>query len=313
MKYPALHAQFYNTPHAITSEKLGEIEAFLTTKFRPITVSYEQIADMPPALMHQQRQDAANIAAREFYTAGPRDAVQMVGRVAVVPVMGVLAQRMGMMQAMSGGTSTESLGATIDNLTADRGVKAILLNIDSPGGSVFGIQELADKILQARSEKRIVAVANSTAASAAYWLASCCSEIVCTLGGQVGSVGVIAAHTDESKAEEAAGVKTTYISRGAYKAEGYSPLTDAAQAAIQSQVDAIYGTFIKTIAKGRGVTENKVEKDFGQGRVVLAKPALEAGMIDRVATLEATLRRLGGDESARAARERTAQLAEMGI
>jgi signal peptide peptidase SppA len=296
MKYPAIHAAFFNTPHLITAEKLAEIELFLRSKFHP--GAWDDEGDRRPA-------------------AGPRDNVQMVGRVAVVPVMGVLAQRMNLMSAMSGGTSTESLGATIDNLVADRGVRSILLNIDSPGGSVFGIPELADKMLRAREDKKIVAVANATAASAAYWLASQASELVVTPSGRVGSIGVIAAHTDESKAEEMAGVKTTYITAGEFKGEGYKPLTDESQAALQREVNAYYGMFTAAVAKGRGVTAHRVEQDYGKGRTVLARDALAAGMVDRVATLEATLRRMAGDEaaasSARAARERTAQMAGMGI
>jgi signal peptide peptidase SppA len=289
MKYPALAASFYNTPHAISAEKFAEIEAFLKTRF-------------------------TNAAAETAeYKAGPRDSVQMVGRVAVVPVYGVLAQRMNLMTEMSGGTSTQMLGAAIDNLVSDRTVKAIVLDVDSPGGSVFGIQELADKIHAATKEKRIVAVANSTAASAAYWLASQASELVVTTGGQVGSIGVIAAHTDESKAEEMAGVKTTLITAGEFKGEGYRPLTDSAMGAMQQQVDAIYSTFVRTVARGRVVSDTRVEKDFGQGRMKLAKEALSAGMVDRIATLEQTVRRLAGDDAARGARDRAAQMAANGL
>lgn len=295
MKYRSIFAAFFNTPHAIMPEKLAEIEAFLTPKF------------LAKAKASKEESEPK---------AGPRDGVQMVGRVAVVPVMGVLAQRMGMMGQMSGGTSTEQLGATIDNLVADRGVKAILLNIDSPGGSVFGIPELGAKILVGRDEKKIVAFANSTAASAAYWLASQCSEIVVTTGGRVGSIGVIAAHTDESKAEEMQGIKTTYITAGKFKGEGMKPLTDDSQAAMQAEVNTLYDSFVAAVAKGRGVTANRVESDFGQGRMKFAKDAVESGMADRVATLEQTLRRMGGDDAARgaaAARERTAQMAAMGL
>lgn len=300
MKYPAIAAAFFNTPHAIAAEKLAEIELFLRSKIHGEPLAWDDEGDR-----------------RHSPNAGPRDGVQMVGRIALVPVFGVLAQRMNLMSSMSGGTSTEALGATIDNLVADRGVKSIVLNIDSPGGSIFGIPELADKMLRAREEKRIVAVANSTAASAAYWLASQASEIAVTPSGRVGSIGVIAAHTDESKAEEMAGVKTTYITAGEYKGEGYKPLTDESQAALQKEVDAYYGMFTAAVAKGRGVTAHRVEQDYGKGRTVLAKDAFAAGMVDRVATLEQTIRRLGGEEaasaSARAARERTAQMAEMGI
>lgn len=316
MKYPAIAASFYNTPHAITAEKLAEIEGFVAGKCRGLPNGEWS----KPYIFDPDGEKEAILAGRAAYSApsaGPRDGVQMIGRIAVVPVMGVLAQRMNLMSAMSGGTSTESLGATIDNLVSDRGVKSIVLNIDSPGGSVFGIPELADKMIRAREEKRIVAVANATAASAAYWLASQASELVVTPSGRVGSIGVIAAHTDESKAEEMKGVKTTYITAGEFKGEGFRPLTDESQAALQKEVNSYYGMFTAAVAKGRGTTQHRVESDFGKGRTVLARDALAAGMVDRVATLEQTLRRLGGEEAARSAsaeaRERTARLAELGI
>ncbi len=298
MKYPAIAAAFYNTPHAITPEKLAEIGAFLTPRI------FEDVRafDTPPV------------------TAGPRDGYQLVGRVAVVPVMGVIAQRMGMLSAFSGGVSTEQLGATIDSLVADTGVKSIVLNIESPGGSVYGVPELADRMLAARDRKKIVAVANSYAASAAYWLASVSSEIVVTPSGSVGSVGVIAAHQDTSKADEAAGYKTTLVTAGKYKAETDPsvPLSAEARDNLQAAVDAYYSMFVKSIAKGRGVSASKVDADFGQGRMLLAREAVAAGMADRVATLQQTLVRLGADEqAARGAgalrREAMARAAELGV
>lgn len=319
MNYPAVASAFYNQAHAITPEKLAEVRAFLERKFEsPRTLlTLDAIREMPPALDAAYRTKIAEaVQARQPAPhAGPRDNYQMVGRIAVVPVMGIIAQRANMLTDFSGGVSTELLGATIDSLVADRSVKAIVLNVDSPGGSVYGVPELADKLLKARDEKKVVAVANATAASAAYWLASQTSEIVVTPSGSVGSIGVVAAHTDETKAEEQAGVKTTLVTAGRYKAELHpsQPLSAEARDSLQADVDKYYGMFVKAVAKGRGVTAAKVDGEFGQGRMVLAADAVAAGMADRVATLEQTLRRLGGDEAAAANRSRAAQLAEAGL
>ena len=301
MKYPAIAAAFYNTPHAITPEKLAEIGAFLTPKMMGEARAFDD----------------------DFPKAGPREGYQMVGRVAVVPVMGVISQRMNLMASFSGGVSTEQLGATIDALVADSTVKAIVLNMESPGGSVYGVPELADRMLAARDKKKVVAVANSYAASAAYWLASQATEIVVTPSGSVGSVGVLAVHQDQSKAEEQEGVKTTLVTAGRFKAEldPSFPLSAEARDNLQSSVDAYYSMFVKSIAKGRGVSASKVDADFGQGRMLLAKEAVVAGMADRVATLQQTLVRLGADESAargagasadRFKREAMARAAEIG-
>jgi ClpP class serine protease len=168
-------------------------------------------------------------------------------------------------------------------------------------------------LLKAREEKKIITVANPMVASAMYWLASQTSEIVVTPSGMAGWVGVIAAHTDETKAEEMRGEKTTLVYAGRYKAEGYQPLTEDGKAAMQDRVDKMYGMFVRAVAKGRGVSAAKVDSDFGQGRGLMAKDAVAAGMADRVATLEDTLRRLGADDAARAGRDRTAQMAALGL
>jgi ClpP class serine protease len=115
-------------------------------------------------------------------------------QIAVLPVYGVLAHRMNLITAMSGGMSTEQLGGAVRAAASDPTISAILLDIDSPGGSVFGVQELADEIYQARQSKPVYAIANATAASAAYWIGSQASEFVVTPSGQVGSIGVVAVH-----------------------------------------------------------------------------------------------------------------------
>jgi ClpP class serine protease len=132
------------------------------------------------------------------------------------------------------------------------------------------------------------------AASAAYWLATQVDELVVTPSGSVGSVGVFAAHEDVSKAEELAGVKVTLISAGPHKTEGneHEPLSDDARQSIQDFVNAYYAMFTTDVAKGRGTTRALVEANFGGGREVLAADALKAGMVDRVDTLENTVRRL---------------------
>jgi hypothetical protein len=108
--------------------------------------------------------------------------------------------------------------------------------------------------------------------------------------GQVGSIGVFSMHVDTTAAEEAEGVKVTIVKAGKYKAENMEPLTDAAREAMQQQVDTYYDTFVADVAKGRGVAPKVVRETYGEGRVVLAKDALAAGMVDRIATLEEVLR-----------------------
>lgn len=227
-------------------------------------------------------------------TNGPRAGGQTSAAVAIIPIYGPISQRQSMMADTSGGTSTEQILSDYRSALADAGVDGIVFDIDSPGGTVDGIQELADEIRAGRGTKPVVAVANVMAASAAYWIASSADEIVVTPSGYVGSIGVFAAHTDLSKAAEMDGVKTTLVSAGKYKTEGnpWEPLGEEAKAAIQDQVDQVYATFTASVARSRGVPVDTVRKGYGEGRVLLAKQALSAGMVDRIDTLENTIRRV---------------------
>jgi signal peptide peptidase SppA len=175
-------------------------------------------------------------------------------------------------------------------------VSAVVLDIDSPGGTVAGVTELAAEIRAARGgSKPIVAAANTLAASAAYWLASQADEVVVSPSGSVGSIGVYAVHQEVSRMLDEMGVGTTIISAGPHKTEGneFEPLTDEARADIQSRVDVSYASFVADVAAGRGVTAEQVEADFGGGRVLTARKAQSAGMVDRVETLAQTVARLG--------------------
>lgn len=218
------------------------------------------------------------------------------GKVAVLPVYGVMAPRMTMMTRMSGGTSAEQLGNDITALAHDPSVSAIVLDIDSPGGAATGIPELAAKIRAAANEKRVIAMVNHLAASAGYWTATQAPEIWCSPSGEVGSIGVYMVHFDESKMYADAGITPTIVRAGKFKAEGnpFEPLGEDAKAAMQATIDDWYGQFVGAVAAGRGVSAKQVREGYGQGRVVSSNEALKNGMIDRVATMDDLLAELTG-------------------
>lgn len=233
----------------------------------------------------------------------------MIGNIQVLQLFGTIAQRMGMMAESSGGTSTERFGQEFRQAVNDPQVSALVIDVDSPGGSVYGIPELASEMFKARGAKPIVAVANSMAASAAYWLATAADEVVASPSSEVGSIGVFAAHQDASALYEQMGIKTTLISAGKFKTEGnlWEPLTDEAKAAILESVTDYYDQFVSAVAKHRGVSVADVRGGFGEGRVVTAKRALKLGMVDRVSTLDETITRLSkalGDTDRRRRRAR---------
>jgi signal peptide peptidase SppA len=214
------------------------------------------------------------------------------GGIAVIPVVGTITQRAGMMTEWCGGTSTQQISAALAEALRDEAVGQILMEFDTPGGSVFGVGELGDEIHEAAKTKPVIGVANSLSASAGYWLMSQCSQAYVTPGGEVGSIGVWMAHEDWSKAMADSGVVTTMVSAGKFKVEGnpYEPLGDDARAFMQSRVDDYYGSFVRAVARGRGVGVQQVRDGMGQGRVLGATEALTQGMVDGVAPVAEVVR-----------------------
>jgi len=214
--------------------------------------------------------------------------------VAYLPLYGVIDQHQSWLHELFGGTSTEVFGAMFDSAIADSSVRAVLIDTDSPGGSVYGVQELSDKIYNARGKKPIIAVVNSLMASAAYWVASAADEIVITPSGEAGSIGVIAVHFDYSEFVKKGGIKPTIIKAGKYKAEGnpYESLGDDAETYIQKRIDDYYTAFVSAVARNRGASVGTVLSDYGQGRVLGAKDAKAVGMVDNIATLDSVYKAL---------------------
>jgi capsid assembly protease len=218
--------------------------------------------------------------------------------VALIPIVGIISHRMQMMQEVSGagaGASIQKLTAQFRQALDEPSCKAVVLDCDSPGGSVDGVMELASEIYNARNQKPVIAVVNSMCCSAAYWLASSASQIMISPSGSVGSIGVYMCHEDISEALKRAGVKVTYIKAGKYKTEGNpsEPLADEARASLQNNVDAYYSLFVKAVARGRGTDQAAVRGGYGQGRSVLATDAVKQGLVDGVGTLDDVLGSLG--------------------
>jgi signal peptide peptidase SppA len=215
--------------------------------------------------------------------------------VAVIPIYGVITQRAALVSDIcpGTGTSTQAIERALRSAAADSSVRSIVLDVDSPGGSVFGVQELASTIMELRAIKPIAAIANAQASSAAYWIASAAHEVFITPSGVAGSIGVFMAHVDTTKADEAAGKVKTIIKAGKYKAEGEGPLTDEAIAHLQTVVDGYYTGFVKGVAKARNATVETVRNGYGQGRSLPAQAALDAGMVDGIATLQEVIRKYG--------------------
>lgn len=294
MKYAHVLTELTGVPWAIQFEKFQAISAFLDAKVAGQDIAAADIRAMTEAA-----------AAR----ANPRSA----GAVAVLPLVGAIFPRANLMTEMSGGVSLDRWMGVLRSLVADLGVKAIILDVDSPGGSSAGMDEAAAEIYSSRANKPIIAVANTMMASAAYNLGAAATEVVASPSALVGSIGVYMLHVDYSAANAAAGINPTYISAGRDKVLGNedTPLGAEGRDYLQGIVDQTYDRFAAAVAKHRGVPKSAVTSGYGHGRVLSATDAIKAGMIDRIATLDETIARFaGGGQVARASsRARALQLA----
>ena len=276
--YTNVLESFYNRPWAIQRSKFDELDAIL--KFR---------------MQGAQPIDANTFKAEYAAAAGRRETRMGAGGVAVIPIVGTIMHRAGMFEA-SGGISVQTIQKQITAAMDNSAISALVFDIDSPGGSVDGVPELADFIHSKRGTKPMIGVSNALMASAAYWIGAQFDELVASPSAVVGSIGVMAQHVDFSAMNEALGISVTTItnSTSPNKAAGNpdEPLSDVAKAEIQDLVDGFANMFEKSVAKGRGVSVSKVQSSFGGGSVFKAEAAKAAGMVDRIATLDETIARM---------------------
>lgn len=206
-------------------------------------------------------------------------------RIALIPVSGPLTPRGSFF-----GSSLNGIASQVTRAANDPDIGGIVLEIDSPGGTVSGTVEAASAVAVAAKIKPTVAIANTLAASAAYWIGSQASEFVMAPSADVGSIGAMIVHQDISGALDNFGVKVTMIrseqSPNKNEAHPFGPLTDEARSFLQDRANEAGADFIKSVAAGRGISQTKVREDYGQGRVFGAREALSRGMVDRVATLD---------------------------
>lgn len=214
-----------------------------------------------------------------------RAPVELVGSVAVVPITGPIFRRANLFTKMCGATSTECLVKDLITAADNPAVKHIVLDFDTPGGEAKSINEAAEYIgmIQDTTGKKITAYVDGMAASAGYWLASACSEIVISKTGQVGSIGAVVQYrktTDESTGE-------IVSSRAPNKRPDLS--TEAGQAQVQAMLDDMQDVFIESAAQGRGMTPDALVAAANNGGIVTGAKAVAAGLADRTGNLKALL------------------------
>ncbi|HAA44151.1 MAG: peptidase S49 [Halomonas sp. 54_146] len=217
-------------------------------------------------------------------------AVTVRNGVAVVPVTGPIFRYANLLTAVSGATSTQVLATDLQAALDDPSVKAIVLDIDSPGGEATGINELGDLIYQGRSKKPIKAYVSGMAASAAYWFASSAEEVVVDDTAQLGSVGVV---LSLRKREDRPGEKSYEIVSSNAPNKRPDLETEAGRAQLQTRTDELANVFLDKVSRNRNIPRNQVNDRFRQGGIATGALAVQAGMADRLGSLESLIAELG--------------------
>lgn len=210
-------------------------------------------------------------------------------KIAILPLQGVLSANgvriFGRQYTPGMNTFRQALAAT----AANPEVGAIVLDTDSPGGTVAGTPETAAAVKAAAAIKPVVAMVDTMCASAAYWIASQASQIWAQPSAELGSIGVMGSHVEFSSALDQAGIKATIVrsQNAAFKNEAnpFEPLSEAALAALQASADEAEAGMLSSIAAGRKMSTDQVTANFGKGRTMSAARAKDAGMVDRVGTM----------------------------
>ncbi|PLP96962.1 S49 family peptidase [Cupriavidus pauculus] len=278
---PFLAQRLFNTPLAITPSKAEMVMAALADRFG-ITKLFRASGDM--------------LAMSELVGAEEEEPdyrhYDVVHGVAVIPISGTLVHKSGYMRPTCGMTGYDGIRANLSMALEDQSVQAIMLDIDSGGGEVSGCFDLVDAIYGARGQKPIWSVLSESAYSAAYAIASAADKVVVPRTGGTGSVGVICAHVDFSKALAKDGIAVTMIHYGARKADGneFNPLSEEALARYQADVDKMGELFVATVARNRKLSVAKVRGT--EATTFLGVDGVEIGFADAVMAPDEAFRSL---------------------
>jgi signal peptide peptidase SppA len=264
-----------NAPWAITPEMLEEIQAIYGRHLRGEKIDLQGLeARLGQPLNNEPK------------------GYEVIDGVAVLPIEGVIAKRANLFTRISGGTSSQLVIRDFMAAMADPKVEAVVKAYDSPGGSVDGTPEMAETFFRMRGVKPILSFTDGMMSSAAYWGGAAADRVLISSEvTQVGSIGVIGKHIDMSQAEARDGKKTTLIYAGRFKAVGnpHEPLSEEGRSILQASIDHAFSVFVGDVARFRGTSAEDVLERMATGRSFDGSKAIEAGLVDGVATFAETL------------------------
>lgn len=211
----------------------------------------------------------------------------------------------------------ESVVRRLNALEKDSSIKAVVIRINSPGGTVAATQEIYEKIMKLRRKNiPVVASMGDVAASGGYYVAAACNHIVANYGTVTGSIGVIAYSPNLRRLFDKFGIEMNVIKSGKYKdiLASHRDMTAEERSLLQQMIDSSYGKFVRDVALGRNMSETDIMK-IADGRIMSGATALENKLIDQTGTFEdaiAKARELAGlDEDAPVYEESTSPFSEI--
>ena len=262
---PYLASRLYGTPLLIARPKLEVILGVVARK-----MAGDTLATPPPTTLDVSMSGG----------------FQILEGIAVLPVLGTLVRRSSYIGAASGLTSYHDIEAMAEQAFTDPQVRAVLLEIDSSGGEAGGVFDLAQRLRQLAqsSGKPLWAIADEAALSAAYAIACAADRLWLTRTAEVGSIGVVAIHVDESVADAKAGLNYTFLHAGAHKVDGHphAPLPAPVAADIQADIEQLHEQFISLVAGFRRLTPEAIRDT--EARVYRGEAAIQAGLADQIGT-----------------------------
>jgi signal peptide peptidase SppA len=203
----------------------------------------------------------------------------VVDGIGIIPVVGVIGKGLSPLEKMMGAVDINDLSDQVDAMAADPAVEKIAFQVSSPGGTVTGVEELANKIRNLG--KPTMAYTDSEMASAAYWISSASDKVTASPSSSVGSIGVYMAIPDYSEAAKMAGIKMVVIKSGKFKGAGIegTSLDEGQLGNLQEGVDTIHAEFKEAVNMKRKM----VKADAMEGQTFSGKQAAAQGLVTGLA------------------------------
>jgi len=208
-------------------------------------------------------------------------------KIAIIYVEGVIVGGRGQSNVFMEQGGTDQVIKQLHEARDDESVKAVVLRINSPGGSASASQEVGEEIKKMRAKGKVVVTSmGDVAASGGYWLAACTDKIYANSTTMTGSIGVYVPYANWEELYKKVGIYQEKIKSGAHK-DILSPeraMTSEERAIIQVMVDDIYNQFVAVVVEGRNMNEAEVRK-LADGRIYTGNQAKQLGLVDELGNM----------------------------